>query len=80
MSAYTTEGGRTATYPSNGYPSANFAGAGMPGRAGTPPRPGGGRSAVSSALPAVARNHVLIAVLVVVGGGYALWHFTATLK
>ncbi len=51
MSAYTTEGGRTATYPSNGYPSANFAGAGMPGRAGTPGRPGGSRGAVSAALP-----------------------------
>lgn len=77
-------GGQTAPYPANGYPGVNFFGAGQAGRFGiasgqsmssTPSGRGGG--ALSSVLPpGLMRNH-LVAILVVVGVGYGLFHWSA---
>lgn len=78
-------GGQTARYPESGYPGVNFIGAGMPGRSGVPTGSsgsgGGARStvsAVNSFLPSGLQGyHQVIAILIVVGFGYALWHFTS---
>ena len=79
-------GGATARYPESGYPGVNFIGAGMPGRSGVPTGGsgmggGGARSAVSSVnnlLPSGLQGyHQVIAVVLVVGFGYLLWHVTS---
>lgn len=79
-------GGATARYPESGYPVVNFMGAGLPGRSGVPTgsgASGGGgarsaSSAVNSLLPAGLQGyHQIIAVVIVIGFGYALWHFTS---
>ncbi len=74
-----TAGGDTARYPSSGYPAVNFAGAGMPGRSGVPVTGSGGGAvgAVSSLIPGGGKYHQAIAVALVIGIGYALWHITS---
>lgn len=74
-----TAGGAQAGYPSNGFPGVNFYGAGTPGRVGVQSQASGG-GGVRAALPAVAKNHMILALLLVVGGAYALWHWTATIR
>lgn len=81
-------GGSTARYPDSGYPGVNFIGAGMPGRSGVPVGSSGSGngarstvSAVNSLLPAGLQGyHQIIAVILVVGFGYALWHFTSKMS
>lgn len=71
-------GGPTAPYPSNGYPGVNFYGAGSPGRVGVSSG-ASSRGAVSQILPAsVTKNHTL-GIIIVVLGGYMLWHFSSRL-
>jgi hypothetical protein len=82
MSNGFASGGATAPYPSSGFPSIAFFGqSGSPGRSGILTNAGGGggssRAAVNSVLPAsVTKNHT-IGVLVVVIGGYLLWHMSS---
>ena len=82
-------GGATARYPESGYPVVNFMGAGLPGRSGTPTGSnglggGGARSVVSSVnsfLPSGLQGyHQVIAVVLVVGFGYLLWHVTSKMS
>jgi hypothetical protein len=82
-------GGSTARYPESGYPVVNFMGAGLPGRSGVPTGTngmggGGARAsvaAVNALLPSGLQNyHQIIAVVLVVGFGYALWHFTSKMS
>lgn len=82
-------GGATARYPESGYPGVNFIGAGLPGRSGVPTGGMGGgggsaRSAVSSVnslLPAGLQGyHQVIAVIIVIGFGYFLWHATSKMS
>lgn len=79
-------GGATARYPESGYPGVNFIGAGLPGRSGVPTGSagmggGGARSTVSAVntlLPSGLQGyHQIIAVVLVIGFGYALWHITS---
>ena len=81
-------GGATARYPESGYPVVNFMGAGLPGRSGVPTGSSGGVgggarqtvSAVNSLLPSGLQGyHQVIAVIIVVGFGYALWYYTSKL-
>lgn len=80
-------GGATARYPESGYPVVNFMGAGLPGRSGVPTGSsvatggGGARSSVSAVnalLPSGLQGyHQVIAVVIVIGFGYFLWHWTS---
>jgi hypothetical protein len=70
-----TAGGQTAAYPSNGYPFINFGGAGRAGQVGVTSQ--AARTATKQILPqSVTQNH-MVAVLVVVFGGYILFHLSS---
>jgi hypothetical protein len=73
-----SSGGATAPYPSNGYPGVSFYGAGTPGRVGVTSG-SSSRNAVSGVLPAVATKNHTIGIVIVVVGGYLLWHFSSRL-
>lgn len=73
---FTGGGSAMASYPSNGYPGINFLGAqqGIAGRVGVQPQTSG---SVRSTIPAAVRKNHVLAVVLVVLGGYAVWHISA---